>query len=81
MVVSVCSVWGLLGLGGCLLHPKQGSSANTAFFKTPNAGMRIQGSFSPASVRKTQVSGTIPSSLQRGLSLGVSAGMLPLASH
>ena len=44
-------------------------------------GSTTMGSFSPASVRRAQVGVTSPSSLRRGLGLGVSAGMLTLASH
>ena len=39
------------------------------------------GSFFPANVRKVQVCATILSSQQRGLGLGVLAGMLTLASY
>ena len=84
--LSVCSVWGLLGLGGCLFaqiatHTQgccyiQNRGQNSDAFRSTSMG-----SFSPASVRQAQVCATISSSLQRGLSPGASAGMLTLASH
>ena len=89
--LSVFSVWGLPGLGGCLfaqiaintlLHPEQESSANTAFSKLPKAGMCIVGGFLSASARRVQVCVTGPFLLPRGLSLGASVMLLscePLA--